>query len=291
VLAFGNYMNRNQALGFKLNTLSKLKNTKSVDNKSTLLHYLVKHVMRTTPDTNEFVNDLAAVGDAVRIEAGFITTDVNSMRVQFNAIRSALKNVVSAGPEDRFHTAMTEFLDSGFKRFNELDQRLRSTTERCAQLAVYFGEDEKSGMKWEELFAIFWEFVLSYKQAAADNQREIEMEEKRKKQAQLKEALRAPVKAKTESKLAPSTTPNKKNASVASSPSSTRDLSERKVGPSTKKPPMAMLDGGDLEDSEDDEYDEERRRKEEDEEEEEAIAEEGFGVEDDDELDSAELAD
>ena len=43
-LALGNYLNggtnKGAAWGFKLDTLSKLSGTKTVDNKSTLLHYI-----------------------------------------------------------------------------------------------------------------------------------------------------------------------------------------------------------------------------------------------------------
>ena len=45
VLALGNFMNRGNrgnASGFKLNSLSKLQDTKAVDQKSSLVHYLVQ---------------------------------------------------------------------------------------------------------------------------------------------------------------------------------------------------------------------------------------------------------
>ena len=44
VLALGNYMNkgaRGNSPGFKLSSLNKLRDTKTQDGKSTLLHYLV----------------------------------------------------------------------------------------------------------------------------------------------------------------------------------------------------------------------------------------------------------
>ena len=44
ILALGNYMNkgaRGNSPGFKLNSLSKLRDTKSADGQQTLLHYLV----------------------------------------------------------------------------------------------------------------------------------------------------------------------------------------------------------------------------------------------------------
>jgi dishevelled associated activator of morphogenesis len=46
ILALGNYMNkgaRGNSPGFKLSSLNKLRDTKSQDGKSTLLHYLVSN--------------------------------------------------------------------------------------------------------------------------------------------------------------------------------------------------------------------------------------------------------
>ena len=49
VLALGNHLNgstaRGGAYGFKLNTLTKLINTKTTDNKMNLLHYLIEILM------------------------------------------------------------------------------------------------------------------------------------------------------------------------------------------------------------------------------------------------------
>ena len=47
ILALGNYMNkgaRGNSPGFKLNSLSKLRDTKSADGQQTLLHYLVSGI-------------------------------------------------------------------------------------------------------------------------------------------------------------------------------------------------------------------------------------------------------
>jgi len=70
VLAVGNYLNggtaRGQAYGFKLEALKKLRDTKTADNQSTLLHYLVQLVDSKNPEVSNFPKDLKHVVAAAR---------------------------------------------------------------------------------------------------------------------------------------------------------------------------------------------------------------------------------
>lgn len=49
------------AYGFKLEFLTKLADTKTSDNKSTLLHYLVASIERKFPDLIDFPQELRSV--------------------------------------------------------------------------------------------------------------------------------------------------------------------------------------------------------------------------------------
>uniref|UniRef100_A0A8D0AG91 Diaphanous-related formin 3 n=1 Tax=Sander lucioperca TaxID=283035 RepID=A0A8D0AG91_SANLU len=70
VLLLGNYMNagsRNaQSYGFDLSSLCKLKDTKSADQKTTLLHFLVQVCEEEYPDVIKFVEDLEHVDRSSR---------------------------------------------------------------------------------------------------------------------------------------------------------------------------------------------------------------------------------
>ena len=70
VLALGNYLNggtfRGRAYGFKLEALTKLKDTKAADNQTTLLHYIVQLVSSKHPDILDFGRDLKHVPPASR---------------------------------------------------------------------------------------------------------------------------------------------------------------------------------------------------------------------------------
>ena len=70
VLLIGNYMNagsRNQqSYGFELNFLTKLRNTKTTDNKKTLVHFLAELVQSDYPELATFVDDMSSCGKAAR---------------------------------------------------------------------------------------------------------------------------------------------------------------------------------------------------------------------------------
>ena len=68
VLRVGNYMTgcngAVQAYGFHLSTLSKLRGVKSVDSKTTLLHFIVQYAQQHCPQVRSFTQDLQEVSTA-----------------------------------------------------------------------------------------------------------------------------------------------------------------------------------------------------------------------------------
>ena len=77
VLAMGNYLNgtgaKGGAHGFKLEFLTKLADTKTADNKSTLLHYLVSYIEKRNKDLLGFPQDLS------NVEIGAKVVDTNKL--------------------------------------------------------------------------------------------------------------------------------------------------------------------------------------------------------------------
>jgi len=102
VLAIGNYMNgggaKGGAWGFKLDTLGKLRNTKSTTEPwQTLLHFLVSNVKTATPSVHEGLKiDMAAVHAAARTELAAVLTDVQKLSTSSRKLRKALDAVPEA---------------------------------------------------------------------------------------------------------------------------------------------------------------------------------------------------
>jgi hypothetical protein len=121
VLAIGNYLNgtgpKGGAYGFKLEVLTKLADTKTSDNKSTLLHYLVASIERKFPELIDFPQELSNVEIGSKVsenmvdeiskfkkEIKFIYEEMNKPYYKSNA-----KNDPCGGKLEQFyHTAYND---------------------------------------------------------------------------------------------------------------------------------------------------------------------------------------
>uniref|UniRef100_A0ACB8FJA7 Diaphanous n=1 Tax=Sphaerodactylus townsendi TaxID=933632 RepID=A0ACB8FJA7_9SAUR len=95
VLLMGNYMNagsRNaQTFGFNLSSLCKLRDTKSFDQKTTLLHFLVEICEEKYPDVLRFVEDLQHVDKASRVSAESLEKSLKQMERQLKQLEKDLE--------------------------------------------------------------------------------------------------------------------------------------------------------------------------------------------------------
>ncbi|CAL8362425.1 unnamed protein product, partial [Gadus morhua 'NCC'] len=109
VLLLGNYMNsgsRNaQSYGFDLSSLCKLKDTKSADQKTTLLHFLARVCEEEFGDVVKFVEELEHVDRASRVSAENLEKSLVQMERQLLQLEKDLKTFSSSDlPQDMFLT-------------------------------------------------------------------------------------------------------------------------------------------------------------------------------------------
>ncbi|EDV21490.1 uncharacterized protein TRIADDRAFT_60005 [Trichoplax adhaerens] len=112
VLLIGNYMNagsRNeQSYGFELNFLTKLSNTKSTDNKMTLLHFITKIAEEKYPDIFAFQSELVHVEKASRVSEDLVQVALNSLNKELKKLEAEVEHSERfTDPEDRFHEVMS----------------------------------------------------------------------------------------------------------------------------------------------------------------------------------------
>ncbi|XP_051905005.1 delphilin isoform X4 [Hippocampus zosterae] len=173
VLAMGNYLNNsqpktNKTTGFKINFLTELSTTKTVDGKSTFLHILVKSLCHHFPDVLDFSKDLTMVPLAAKVNQRTITSDVNDLHGTIQNIRSACQKM-PATAEDRFATVMSTFLENSHPAVQSLESLQQSSLEEFSRTASYFGEDGKS-TNTEAFFGIFAEFINKFEWVLSDQQ-------------------------------------------------------------------------------------------------------------------------
>ncbi|XP_061701064.1 delphilin isoform X2 [Syngnathoides biaculeatus] len=173
VLAMGNYLNNSQpesskTTGFKINFLTELSTTKTVDGKSTFLHILVKSLCHHFPDVLDFSKDLTMVPLAAKVNQRSVTSDVNDLHGTIREIRSACQRM-PAGAEDRFAAVMSTFLENSHPAVQSLESLQQSSMEEFSRTASYFGEDGKSASV-DVFFGIFAQFIDKFERVLNDQQ-------------------------------------------------------------------------------------------------------------------------
>jgi len=99
---------KGQAYGFKLSALNRLNASKSADNQSSLLHYIIEYVNKNCPIVKGFQEELKDVHEACRVESLFLQGEIGKVvgivqRIDVELQRSE-ENII-----DRFVPVMREF--------------------------------------------------------------------------------------------------------------------------------------------------------------------------------------
>uniref|UniRef100_A0A8C4ES24 Diaphanous-related formin 3 n=1 Tax=Dicentrarchus labrax TaxID=13489 RepID=A0A8C4ES24_DICLA len=186
VLLLGNYMNagsRNaQTYGFDLSSLCKLKDTKSADQKTTLLHFLAQVCEEEFPNVIKFVEDLEHVDRASRVSAENLEKSLRQMERQLLQLERDLETFSSPDdPNDMFFTKMV-----AREQYGKL-VIMHSNMETLYQnMLEYFAVDPKK-TSVEELFTDLSNFRSMFTQALKENLKRRESEEKQRRARAAKE--------------------------------------------------------------------------------------------------------
>ncbi|XP_055498470.1 protein diaphanous homolog 1-like [Leucoraja erinacea] len=125
VLLVGNFMNagsRNAgAYGFNISFLCKLKDTKSSDQKMTLMHFLAETCEEQYPEVIHFTEDLNHVEKASRVSAELLQKNVEQMGKQIARLQKDIDSFPQSNDtQDKFVEKMTIsfFFAKGVSYFN-----------------------------------------------------------------------------------------------------------------------------------------------------------------------------
>uniref|UniRef100_A0A8B9KP07 Diaphanous-related formin 3 n=2 Tax=Astyanax mexicanus TaxID=7994 RepID=A0A8B9KP07_ASTMX len=190
VLLMGNYMNtgsRNaQSFGFDLSSLCKLKDTKSADQKTTLLHFLAEMCEEKYPDVLRFVDDLQHVDRASRVSAENLEKSLRQMEKQLLQLEKDLETFSSStDQQDMFHNPHS-FSMQAREQYQKLVIVHSNMGTLYQNMVEYFAVDPKK-TSVEELFTDLSNFRAMFAQAVKENGRRREAEEKQRRARAAKE--------------------------------------------------------------------------------------------------------
>uniref|UniRef100_A0A8D2D897 Protein diaphanous homolog 1 n=1 Tax=Sciurus vulgaris TaxID=55149 RepID=A0A8D2D897_SCIVU len=190
-LLVGNYMNagsRNAgAFGFNISFLCKLRDTKSTDQKMTLLHFLAELCENDYPDVLKFPDELAHVEKASRVSAENLQKNLDQMKKQISDVERDVQNFPAATDEkDKFVEKMTSFVKDAQEQYNKLRMMHSNMETLYKELGDYFIFDPKK-LSVEEFFMDLHNFRNMFVQAVKENQKRRETEEKMRRAKLAKE--------------------------------------------------------------------------------------------------------
>jgi len=199
ILAVGNYLNggsnRGGAYGFRVDTLLKLKDTRSNNPMiPSLMHYIVDLVESKQSELLEFHKDLAHVEHAAKVNTPVVLSQIATLRKGLEDLEREATVAPISNEVDTFKNVMNAFLISAKADFKEVDDKVLRMDEAFKVVAKLYGEPNA---KPEELFNIFSNFVDTFVKAKEENVKKREAAIKaaaKKKAAEEAAAIKAQMK-------------------------------------------------------------------------------------------------
>ncbi|XP_066903255.1 protein diaphanous [Halyomorpha halys] len=195
ILLMGNYMNsgsRNgQAYAFEINFLPKLSATKDLENKMTLMHYLVDTIERKFPELLTFGDELMHVDRAARVSVDSIQKSLRIMENNLKNLETDLaNNRIPQNEDDKFAEVMGEFAKQTKKECAVLNSMFNKLETLYSDIAEYYSF-EKQKYTLEEFFSDVKGFMDGFYQAHKENVLSREAEEKARRAKEAREKAEA----------------------------------------------------------------------------------------------------
>ncbi|TRY83825.1 hypothetical protein DNTS_031965 [Danionella cerebrum] len=177
-LLLGNFLNagsRNaKAFGFSISYLCKLRDTKSADQKQTLLHFLAETCQEQYPEIMTFPDELIHVEKASKVSAETLQKNLDQMGRQIKNLEADIETFPPP-QSDR-----DNFVSTAREHFEKLQLMHQNMEKQYEDLGKYFVFNPKK-MSPEEFFGDLNNFKNMFQQAVKENQKRKEAEEKIKR--------------------------------------------------------------------------------------------------------------
>lgn len=200
ILTLGNALNqgtaRGSAVGFKLDSLLKLSDTRARNNKMTLMHYLCKLLAEKMPELLDFDKGLVHLEAASKIQLKALAEEMQAVskgleKVEQELTASENDGAISLG----FQKALKNFLDTAEAEVRSLISLYSEVGRNADSLSQYFGEDP-ARCPFEQVTQILVVFVKLFKKSREENERQADAEKKKLEKDAMKERAAANSSAK-----------------------------------------------------------------------------------------------
>ncbi|XP_075479727.1 uncharacterized protein LOC142520574 [Primulina tabacum] len=193
ILYLGNTLNqgtaRGAAVGFKLDSLLKLTDTRASNSKMTLMHYLCKVLASKSPSLLDFHKDLISLETASKIQLKSLAEEMQAIIKGLEKVKQELTASENDGPvSETFRKNLAEFVSAAEIEVSSVTNLYSTAGRNADALALYFGEDP-ARCPFEQVTATLLNFVRLYQKAHEENCKQDELEKKKaQKEAEMENA-------------------------------------------------------------------------------------------------------
>ncbi|XP_009400703.2 formin-like protein 3 isoform X1 [Musa acuminata AAA Group] len=183
ILTLGNALNqgtaRGSAVGFRLDSLLKLSDTRARNNKMTLMHYLCKLLAEKMPELLDFDKDLIHLEAASKIQLKLVAEEMQAVSKGLEKVEQELTASESDGDISvGFRMALKGFLHTAEADVRSLTSLYSEVGRNADSLSQYFGEDP-ARCPFEQVTSILVVFVNMFNKSREENARNAEAEKKK----------------------------------------------------------------------------------------------------------------
>ncbi|XP_038897997.1 formin-like protein 18 [Benincasa hispida] len=195
ILSLGNALNhgtaRGSAIGFRLDSLLKLTDTRARNNKMTLMHYLCKVLAEKLPELLDFPKDLVSLEASTKIQLKYLAEEMQAISKGLEKVVQELANSENDGRvSGTFCRTLKGFLSHAEAEVRSLASLYSNVGRNADALALYFGEDP-ARCPFEQVVSTLFNFVRMFVRAHEENCKQLEYEKKKaQKEAAEKEKLK-----------------------------------------------------------------------------------------------------
>ncbi|THU64687.1 hypothetical protein C4D60_Mb01t29070 [Musa balbisiana] len=183
ILSLGNALNqgtaRGSAVGFRLDSLLKLSDTRARNNKMTLMHYLCKVIADKLPELLDFPKDLVSLDVAAKIQLKTLAEEMQAISKGLEKVEQELTASENDGPVSQtFCKTLKEFLVVSEAEVRALTSLYSNVGRNADALTLYFGEDP-ARCPFEQVVSTLLNFVKMFARAHEENCKQLELEKKK----------------------------------------------------------------------------------------------------------------
>uniref|UniRef100_A0A0E0AM72 Formin-like protein n=1 Tax=Oryza glumipatula TaxID=40148 RepID=A0A0E0AM72_9ORYZ len=204
ILLLGNTLNqgtaRGAAVGFRLDSLLKLTDTRATNNKMTLMHYLCKVLAAKSSQLLDFYMDLVSLEATSKIQLKMLAEEMQAVSKGLEKVQLEYNASESDGPvSEIFREKLKEFTDNAGADVQSLSSLFSEVGKKADALIKYFGEDPVR-CPFEQVISTLLTFVTMFRKAHEENRKQAELDKKRVEKEAEAEKSKAQLASKNDSK-------------------------------------------------------------------------------------------